>query len=760
MNWGRWIALNATVFIAAACIMTVEILSTRLAARYLGSSLYTWTSAIGVVLAGISLGNYLGGRLADRYHPRRTLALLFVLASLTCAAIPAANTAIGQWSALHELAWPTRIFLHFTLAFLLPAAVLGTMSPIVAKMALELGLGPGRTVGTIYAFGSIGSIVGTFVSGYFLVAELGTESAVLSVAAVLGVVGLIYGYRSWVPYAWTATFAAALLSAFTPWSGSEAFATTLGLRDPLEEFAVFKEDSQYQRVLVLERDPPTRTMLLDKLIHSTVNMEDPLDLGYEYGGAYAEIMRRAVPDGEPVAALFLGGGGYVLPRYVESTYPGSHIEVAEIDPVVTEAAYEALGLSRSSTVRCFDMDARNRVTDLLRAKHAGQDVPAFDFVLSDAFDDFSVPFHLTTLEFTEQIRELLTDEGVYVMNLIDSLESGSFLRAVEATCQQVFPHVDVFAASKDPQKRSTFIVVCSARDLDLASLPDDVADRHRGGACVFVDLGETEEGLVLTDDYAPVENLLAEVVSDFQGFVIKTTELVPSRDLVEVILRAQQMYENGRPGPAVPLFRSALAIDPDYPGLRHDLAVALFESGEVDEALETLRAAVEAEPASALLNERLGRMLAATDDLSGAVPAFERAVALDPADANARKNLALAHEKLGHDAEAVEQYRESLALLENLPVMNSLARLLAESDDGSVRDSSEALRWAELLGERTGGTNPEALETLAMALSASDRLPEAIEAAREASRLAEEAGLADVKRAVDARLADYVERNE
>jgi Flp pilus assembly protein TadD len=707
MHWGRWIALNATVFAAAACIMAVEILSTRLAARYLGSSLYTWTSAIGVVLAGISLGNYVGGRFADRFHPQRSLSLLFVLASLTCAAIPAANSGLGQWTLLHDLSWPTRIFLHFTLAFLLPATVLGTMSPIVAKMALDMGLGAGRTVGTVYAWGSIGSIVGTFVSGFFLVAELGTESAILTVAAVLGVVGLVYGYRSWVPYAWTATFAAAMVSAFTPWSGSEAFADSLGLRDPLEQYVEFKQDSQYQRVLVLEREPGVRTMLLDKLIHSTVNLEDPLDL----------------------------------------------------DPVVTEAAFAALGLPRDTTVRHFDLDARNRVSDLLRAKRAGEDVPVFDFVMGDAFNDFSVPFHLTTLEFAEQVRELMSDDGVYMLNLIDSLDTGGFLTAVVATCRRVFPFVHVFAASKNPQERSTFIVVCARRELDLGSLPEAVAERHRGAACLRVE-PDADTGLVLTDDHAPVENLLAEVVSNYQGYVVKATELRPERDLVEMIFRAQQLYDNGRPAAAVPLLQAVMGVAPDYPGLRHDLAAALFESGREDEGVAVLREAVEAEPTNALLLERLGRMLAATEDLEGAATAFERAVDLAPEDTNARKNLALAYERLGRDADAVVHYRESLALLESLPVMNSLARLLAASSDEDARDPAEALRLAELLGERTGGDNPEALDTLALALAAAGRLDEAVEAAREASRLAGEGGLTELKRAIDERLADFVERRD
>ena len=198
-RWRNWILLNATVFVAAACIMTVEILSTRLVARYLGSSLYTWTSAIGVVLAGISLGNYIGGRLADRFHPRRTLALLFVLASVACATIPIVNKSIGTWSALDEISWPAHTFLHFVMTFLLPATTLGTMSPVVAKMALVMGRRTGRTIGTIYAWGSIGSIVGTFVAGFFLVSWMGTERAIVLISGILAVVGVLYGYRSWSP---------------------------------------------------------------------------------------------------------------------------------------------------------------------------------------------------------------------------------------------------------------------------------------------------------------------------------------------------------------------------------------------------------------------------------------------------------------------------------------------------------------------------------------------------------------------------------
>ena len=216
----RWLAFNLTVFVAAGCVMIVEILSTRLVARYLGASLYTWTSAIGVVLAGISLGNYVGGLLANRFHARRTLALLFVGSSISCVSIPLVNTWVGRWETLEGLTWPTRIFLHFTLTFLLPSTFLGTMSPVVAKMALGLGRATGRTIGTIYAMGTVGSICGTFFAGFYLVASVGTERAILVVSGLLAVAGILYGYRSWFPYAWATVLLIAGVCVSGTWSWS------------------------------------------------------------------------------------------------------------------------------------------------------------------------------------------------------------------------------------------------------------------------------------------------------------------------------------------------------------------------------------------------------------------------------------------------------------------------------------------------------------------------------------------------------------
>jgi MFS family permease len=173
--------------------MVLELVAGRIIARYLGSSLYTWTSVIGVVLSGITIGNYIGGRLADRFRPVRTLALLFAVCAAACLVTISANNLIGNFTWLWHFNWPARILLHVTAVFLLPSTLLGTISPVVAKMSLEIGLPTGRTVGDIYAWGAAGSIAGTFAAGYYLIALMGTVSIIYGVAAVMIAMSLLYG---------------------------------------------------------------------------------------------------------------------------------------------------------------------------------------------------------------------------------------------------------------------------------------------------------------------------------------------------------------------------------------------------------------------------------------------------------------------------------------------------------------------------------------------------------------------------------------
>jgi tetratricopeptide (TPR) repeat protein/spermidine synthase len=754
-SWLKWVIFNATVAVAAACIMGVEILSTRLVARYLGASLYTWTSAIGVVLAGIAIGNYIGGRLADRYRPRPTLSLLFIGASLLVTLIPIVSNGLGEWSGLDYFSWPKHIFLHFLLVFLLPASLLGTMSPVVAKMALDVGLGPGRTIGTIYAWSSIGSIVGTFVAGFFLVAWVGTESAIFLIAGVLALMGLAYGF-TWISSTWSAVFATLLIGIYLPWSGSDSFASMAGLKDSDEWMSVFLEDSQYQRVKVLDVGFNKRLMQLDKLTHSKVNLSDPLDLDYQYEAIYAEITRIAAPPGSSPRSLFIGGGGYVFPRYMELSYPGSEIDVIEIDPVVTEAAFEAMNLPRDTTIRSFNSDARNTVTDMIQRKRRGIEQAPYDLIYGDAFSDVSVPFQLTTVEFNRLLHELLSDNGTYIMNLIDTLASGQFLGSVIATCREVFPHVDVFAPSTLPQVQNTFVVICSKRDLDLSGVPEAVHARtgyeaHRLTPHDMDKLRNPEgQRIVLTDDYAPVEQLLAPVVMRYtrsehteDNHVARVAAMFRKGELDEVFAYGTKLLSD-QPGvwrahfwrglallrknmpdeaigefeaelarnpthmrthaslglaledlrrydDAVRAYAEALELEPDHVSTGTYLARVLYKAGREEESIRLYRQIVEKHPGFARARVELGRLLYARREMAASVTQLQRAYTLDADYPRLRRDLAMALMEAGRPGDAVPHLRALLdAQPESADLHFHVGRALAR--EGRLEDAISHLQ--------------------------------------------------------------------
>jgi len=518
----EWFLPNLIVFISSLCIMVVELVAGRLIARHVGSSLYTWTSVIGIVLAGIAGGNYAGGLIADRYKPREALASLFLVASAACLLIPLLNSRIGAWGFLLEREWAMRIALHVFFVFFLPAALMGMISPVAAKMALADSRKTGRTVGSIYSWGAVGSIFGTFLTGYYLIAKMGTVSVILTVSGVLFAVSLYFGAQALLPYVWGGALAACVLAATGPWAWAKQTGERLGLRERTGELVHFQEESNYSFIRVEEEldRPGLRSMTLDFLIHAYITMDDPDDLQYDYERIYAGVTHNAIsslPPAHAPRALFLGGGGFVFPAWFLRHFPTGYAQVAEIDPAVTRAAFEAFGLEPHPSLKIHNLDARNHVDDIIRRADRGEPVEKFDLVYGDAFDHYSPPFHLTTLEYNEKLRRLMADDGVFLANVIDVYRSGKFLGAMINTIEKTFPHVYVFSTAlggpSDDDLRDTFVVVGSLRLLDFSGFEEErfsgalIRPRH------FDELRRRSNRLVLTDDYAPVDNLIAPVVS-------------------------------------------------------------------------------------------------------------------------------------------------------------------------------------------------------------------------------------------------------
>lgn len=212
-------------------------------------------------------------------------------------------------------------------------------------------------------------------------------------------------------------------------------------------------------------------------------------------------------------ALMIGGGGYALPRYLEAVYPESEIEVIELDPQVTAISRERLGLRRGTRIRSHNGDARALLLEWPEAA-------SYDLVYGDAFNDLSMPYHLTTVEFLRLVRRRLTDDGVYLANVIDHLAgNGRVVAAFVRTFREVFPHVYLLRwGPYDPAAIETLVVVGAKRPLDGRVFREHAPMREQPGRTFGSEVIEDQEldeivarspAPVLTDDYAPVDQLAA-----------------------------------------------------------------------------------------------------------------------------------------------------------------------------------------------------------------------------------------------------------
>ena len=179
------------VFMASGCVLTIEIVAGRMLAPIIGVSLYTWTSIIGIVLAGISLGNFLGGVIADRFPYRYVLGLILLASCLSSLSILPLIELVSEGFISFSVI--SRIVLVTTIVFILPSVMLGMVTPVVVKLRLNDLDKTGNIVGKLYAVSTAGSIFGTFITGVVLIQWMGTRSIVLTVTGLLLLLAIAFG---------------------------------------------------------------------------------------------------------------------------------------------------------------------------------------------------------------------------------------------------------------------------------------------------------------------------------------------------------------------------------------------------------------------------------------------------------------------------------------------------------------------------------------------------------------------------------------
>ena len=467
----------ALVFCTSAAVLVLEILAVRLLAPYVGLTLETYTTVIGVVLAGIALGSWLGGKAADLVTPERLLGPLLVAGGLLAAATVPLVRALGEATSGTEAESLVGLGLF---AFLPPAAVLSAVSPVVVKLTLRDLDRTGDVVGRLSALGTAGALTGTFVTGFILVAALPNAPIVIGIGVALAVAGCVLGGSRRL-----------LLGAVVAGLVLAGASTAIGQACEVES-AYF-----CARVQVDPADASGRVLLLDDLVHAYVDLDDPRRLELRYARLLGDTLERLRPaPPRPLSALHIGGGGFTLPRYLAATRPGSRSTVLEVDDEVVALARRRLGLTTGPDLRVRVGDARVSLRD--------EPTDRSDLVIGDAFGSLAVPWHLTTREFLTDVDRVLKPQGLYALNLIDHAPL-RFARAEVATLLAVFRHVAVVG---DVEEGGNLVLLASQRPLRPPAPSAQEDERLLTGAAVRAFAGDED---ALTDAHAPVDQLLTPI---------------------------------------------------------------------------------------------------------------------------------------------------------------------------------------------------------------------------------------------------------
>ncbi len=527
--------LTLVMFLNGLAVMVLEMVGARLLAPWMGTSVVVWTSLIGVILASLSLGYWLGGRLADRLlhasgdgnaakkarkdagdagarreHARAVLAGLLMGAS-ACVLV----TALVQ-SVVLELLSRAVPSLHLAavcaavLLFAAPSVLCGMVSPYAMRLAITHSDGSGSVIGRLNAVSTVGSIVGTFLGGFVLISWFGSTEITLGVAACLLGAACAARDRPFFPRALLA--ALLLLAAF----GSRAYSSylaeqgTVTLETPYSSIQIMEGSLEGRPIRLLRTDPGS--------FQSGAYRDAPNELAFAYTRFY-RLGTLLNPRAKRI--LMLGGGGYSVPKWLLAGQSGLasrdfSLDVVELDPGMTKAAQSRFWLPRDDPrMRILHEDARGFLNRSAKNGEAG----TYQLIFADIFNShYSVPFHVGTVETARKVRDLLSENGVFLMNIITAVEgdNGRLLRSIYRAFASEFGNVYLFPvqspADGDMIQNVMLLALRSPRELPDPAAVDtgNIVENARIAAMLRSrwtrPLPDDADAVpALTDNYAPVE---------------------------------------------------------------------------------------------------------------------------------------------------------------------------------------------------------------------------------------------------------------
>lgn len=483
--------LELVAFVAGASIMAIEIVASRILAPFLGNSIVVWTSLIGVIMAALSYGYWRGGLLADRNPSLQKLSGILALAGLLVVVIAAGRnvclTAVSRLESAHVASIVAEILLFAPVSF-----VLAMVSPYVVRLKMKEMGSSGETVGKLYAISTIGSIFGTFVAGFYLLAVIGSTGILICIAAILFVTSFLTSATGYRKARGTAAAAAIICALVTP-KTSVPF---------IGGVHVFESDSHYNHYLVYDMDGashpthrPVRSLVLDRAARqSAIYLDRQDDFALEYL-RYFRLATHFRPDAKRV--LLMGGGAFIYPMGFLKENPTKSLDVVELDPALEGIAGKYFGFAPNPRLNLYFDDARvylNRCQKIY-------DVAYLDVFGSNA----TVPYYLTTRETAQRMYDILAPDGIAVLNVSSAIDGpqGRFFRGELATYRSVFPRVEVFRPSGTGDRMLNIIMVAFKDRREPVWSSED--PRIQGYLSHRWTKPVDDDTAVLTDNFAPAE---------------------------------------------------------------------------------------------------------------------------------------------------------------------------------------------------------------------------------------------------------------
>jgi predicted O-methyltransferase YrrM len=470
---GKFGKLELIAFTSGFSLMAFELIGARMLAPTIGSSTYVWTSVIGVIIAALSIGYFVGGKVADVRGRAGDVALLCLASAFAIGSMLLLFDGIMEWVVQLSPDLRLRGVVASLLLFAPASLVLGMLSPYLVKLKVTSLAVSGQSVAALSASNSIGGIAGTFITGFVVFSYVGSrEALVVLVLLMLGASWLVHFKEGW-----KLRVLFSLVSLFIVIIPLGYKTNVIRIDTPSSHYEIrtgYRHGDTAQPIRYLTTGPGGA--------QSGIYTNQPNELPFWYT---QQIVRSVAQAADKRNILVLGGGAFTIPEYLARHNPKSTIDVVEIDPSLKEIAKKYFDYQSLENIHAIDGDARTYVNTAAKQ---------YDVVIVDVYSDVSVPFSLLTQEYAQRLGAITTNGGVVIINAI-AAETGScaeLLQAIDVTYRAVMPYATITRENPAQKGERGNLVLTYSRK-----------DRAFSGSIPFHSLG----GDSYTDNFMPAERL-------------------------------------------------------------------------------------------------------------------------------------------------------------------------------------------------------------------------------------------------------------